>query len=142
RGVGTGAADRTEVVRCRAVRVVVDVPEVGEHTGVAIHWHGGRVTRHEVVRPVKTYAQLRDHGRLMERLRAWHAAGDTATQIAAKLNAAGFVMPRTRTGFTRGMIRILLIREGLDGGCTKAEELGTHEWRLPALAKALRMGRQ
>jgi DNA invertase Pin-like site-specific DNA recombinase len=142
RAAGTSAADRKEVVRCLVERVVVDVPAVGEHTGVAIHWHGGRVTRHEVVRPVKTYAQLRDHGRLMERLREWHAAGDTATQIAAKLNAAGFVMPRTRTGFTRGMVRILLIREGLDGGRTKAEELDPHEWRLPALAKKLRMDRK
>src|SRR5947207_1407486 len=88
------------------------------------------------------HAQLRDRDRLMERLREWHAAGDTATQIAAKLNAAGFVMPRTRTGFTRGMVRVLLIREGLDGGRTKAEELGPHEWRLPALAKELRMNRQ
>jgi hypothetical protein len=96
----TSAADRKEIVRCLVERVVVDVPQASEHVGMTIHWQGGRMTHHEIVRPVKTYAQLQDHDRLMAHLREWHDEGDTASQIAAKLNAAGFVMPRTRTGFT------------------------------------------
>jgi hypothetical protein len=37
---------------------------------------------------------------------------------------------------------MLLRRQGLDGGRTKAEELGVHEWRLPKLAKKLRIDRK
>src|SRR5262249_34542606 len=106
---------------------------------VTIHWHGGSQSRHEVVRPVQTYAQLETRDRLLERLRQGHAEGFTATQIAAQLNDAGFCMPRSRRGLTRGMVCMLLRRLGLANGRTKAEELGPHEWRMQTLAKKLRI---
>ena len=37
---------------------------------MTIHWAGGATSRHEVIRPVARYEQLRDYGRLVARVAA------------------------------------------------------------------------
>ncbi len=54
----TTAADRQEIIRHLVERVVVEVQGESEHVEVAIHWSGGFVSQHELIRPVASYEQL------------------------------------------------------------------------------------
>ena len=60
---------------------------------VTIHWQGGFTSQHEVVRPVRSYEQLRDGDRLVERIVELRRDGNTAATIAATLNAEGSPRP-------------------------------------------------
>lgn len=68
---GTTAADRKEIVRLLVERVVVHVQNYSEYVDAMIHWRGGFTSRHEVVRPVRVYKQLRDHDRILDRITRW-----------------------------------------------------------------------
>ena len=61
---------------------------------VAIHWRGGFVSQHEVVRPVKSYEKLRDFDKLMDRIVVLRGEGRTSAQIAECLNREGFSPPK------------------------------------------------
>ena len=63
-------------------KVVVHVKNDSEYVDVTIHWQGGFTSQHEVVRPVKSYEQLRDFDKLMDRIVALRHEGHTAAQIA------------------------------------------------------------
>lgn len=81
----TSAADRKEIVRGLIDRVVVTTQGPTEHIDVTIHWQGGFVSQHAVVRRVLSYDQLRDFQAILEQVRAGHAAGLLSAQIAAQL---------------------------------------------------------
>jgi len=55
---GTTAADRQTIIRHLVDRVVVDVQGESEHVDVAIHWSGGFVSQHSLIRPIASYEQL------------------------------------------------------------------------------------
>jgi hypothetical protein len=137
----TTAADRKEVIRCLIERVVVNIQQASEYVGVTIHWQGGCVSRHEVVRTVQTYAQLRDGARLQERILELRREGYSAARIAAQLNAEGFHAPKRPVRFSAEMVRQLLSRQGLANEKTGPAPLAVHEWWLADLARALRMRR-
>jgi DNA invertase Pin-like site-specific DNA recombinase len=136
----TTNADRKETMRCLVERVVVQVRCDSEFVGVTIHWAGGYESQHEIVRPVGTYAQLRDFERLMDRIEELRVAGHSAAEIAAKLNNEGFYPPKRSGAFTTPVIYQLLKRRGLMGNERSHDELlGQHEWWLTDLARELRM---
>jgi DNA invertase Pin-like site-specific DNA recombinase len=140
RAAETTNADRKEIIRCLVQRVVAQVRCDSELVGVTIHWAGGYESRHEVVRPVATYAQLRDFERLMGRVAELRAAGHVAPEIAARLNAEGFCPPKRRGAFTTPVVRQLLKRRGLIGNERSHDDLlGRHEWWLTDLARELGM---
>lgn len=135
---GTTNADRQEVIRCLVDRVIVHVERDSEHVNATIQWSGGYVSHHEVVRPVATYAQLRDGDRLMERVVELRRDGGTAATIAATLNVEGFSPPKRRGPFTKPVVWQLLVRRGLIGNeRTHGDPLGPDEWWLVDLACAL-----
>lgn len=137
---GTAYQDRKEIIRHLVERVVVHVKNDSEHVDVTIHWQGGFVSRHEIVRPVATYAQLRDGDRLRERVVELRRAGGTAATIAEALNAEGFSPPKCRGPFTKPIVWQLLVRRGLVGNeRTHGEPLGPHEWWLVDLACKLQV---
>jgi DNA invertase Pin-like site-specific DNA recombinase len=136
---GTTASDRKEVIRLLVERVVVHVKKDSEYVDATIHWRGGFTSRHEVVRPVRVYEQLRDRDRLVSRIAECRRAGRSAPQIAADLNREGFRTPRGRGVYTPELVRRLLTRFGLTGERARAEQLGPNEWWLPDLADELRV---
>jgi hypothetical protein len=87
--------ERTEIVRCLLERVEVRIQERSEQVDVTLHWCGGFTSQHAVVRPVAHYTQLRDYDRLLESISQWRRRGDTAGQIAQRLNEQGFHSPRS-----------------------------------------------
>jgi DNA invertase Pin-like site-specific DNA recombinase len=72
---GTTDRDRKEVIRHLVEEVVVHVESDGEYVDITINWQGGFISRHEVVRPVKSYEQLRDFAALMDRVAALRRGG-------------------------------------------------------------------
>src|SRR5438270_160058 len=60
----TTAQDRQRVARLLVERVVVAVQGQTDQVDVALHWVGGSVTEHRLVRTVGRYQQLADYPRL------------------------------------------------------------------------------
>ena len=137
----TTAADRKVVVRSLVERVVVDLQGATERVEVAIHWKGGSVSRHEVVRSVARFEQLGDFARLKARVLELRGQGQTAKEIAGRLNAEGFRPPRRGKRFTAATVRQFLSRFGLvpPRARKQEEQLAADKWWLADLARELRM---
>lgn len=136
----TTNADRKEMIRCLVERVVVHVRCDSEFVDVTIHWAGGYESQHEIIRPVGTYAQLRDFDQLMNRIVELREAGCKAPAIAETLDEEGFYPPKGRGRFTKPIIYQLLKRRGLIGDERAHDELlDQGEWWLTDLARELKM---
>ena len=109
----TSAADRREIIRQLVDKVVVHAQGKTEVVDVTIHWIGGYRSQHEIRRSVARYADLRDHDRLIARLKDLRDAGHTAEEIAQQLNAEGFHSPQRGHAFNAGTVRSMLSRQGL-----------------------------
>jgi hypothetical protein len=131
---GTTNKDRKEIIRHLVEKVVVHVKNDSEYVDVTIHWQGGFTSQHEVIRPVKSYEQLRDFDKLMDRIAALRHGEHTAAQIADCLNREGFVPPKRCGAFFPELVRQLLKRRGLANERAYVDQLGPHEWWLPKLA--------
>jgi DNA invertase Pin-like site-specific DNA recombinase len=129
--------DRKEIVRHLVEKVVVHVKSDSEYVDVTIHWQGGFVSQHEVVRPVKSYEKLRDFDKLMDRVVALRQEGHTAAQIAVCLNREGFSPPKRCGEFFPELVHQLLKRRGLANEKTYIDQLGPHECWLPKLAEQI-----
>lgn len=137
---GTTNADRKEIIRCLVNSVVVPVKCDSEFVDVTIHWAGGFESCHQIIRPVATYAQLRDFELLMSRVVELRASGQAATEIADQLNAEGFYPPKRRGEFTAPVVYQLLKRRLLIGRERSHDELiRQNEWWLTDLARELQM---
>jgi len=134
---GTTYQDRKEIIRHLVEKVVVHVENNSEYVDVTIHWQGGFTSHHEVVRPVRSYDQLRDLDKLMDRMATLLGESQGVAQIADTLNREGFIPPKRRGEFSPDLVRQLLSRRGLSNGKTYAKQLGPHEWWLSKLAEAI-----
>lgn len=133
----TTAAERQQIVRQLVERVVLTAPCDSEVADVAVHWAGGYVSRHELLRPVARYEQLRDYQPLARRIGELRELGRTSAQIAAQLNAEGWHPPKRRATFNAGMVRQVLSRRGEASTRPVAHVLGPNEWWLNDLARTL-----
>ncbi len=68
---GTTNRDRKEIIRHLVDKVVVHVEQNSEYVDITIHWQGGHTSEHQVVRPVRSYEQLRDFDKLVDRIAAF-----------------------------------------------------------------------
>jgi hypothetical protein len=135
----TAAADRKAIVRCLIDRVVIGVQGDTEYVDVTIHWSGGFVSRHQVLRPISKYGQLRDFDLLMKRIRELQEAGHSNANIATQLNREGFHPPRNARTYSKELIHQLVSRLGIPGESPQTIELGPNEWWESSLALRLRM---
>lgn len=134
----TTCAERQQIVRCLVERVVVTPQAHDETVDVAIDFAGGFVSHHELQRPVARYEQLHDYQKLLDRIGALADQKQTATQIAALLNAEGWRPPKRRTTFNQSMVQHLLWRCGRRGPRPRAmsnDLLGKDEWWFIDLAR-------
>lgn len=138
---GTTNVDRQAVARCPVDRVVVHVKQQSEYVDAAIHWAGGYVSHHEIVRPVRTYEQLSGINQLMDRLVELRKGGHTAARIAETLNAEGFLPPMREGVFSKELVRQLMARRGLGDERKEVDILGPSKWWLKDLAAALNTSR-
>ena len=139
----TTVQDRVRIARLLLDQVEVTVDKASERVAVRLHWVGGVTHDHILNRPVKCYAQMTDYPKLAAKLQALHKHHFNATEIADRLNAAGFRPPKRTTRFTGSMVRGLLERLGLPGRERLGSQvgLGPDEWRPGALARHLVISR-
>lgn len=136
----TTAADHKEISRHLIDKVVVTAQGATEHIDVSIHWKGGFVSQHAIVRRVQKYEQLRDFDAIMETIRAGHAAGLVASQIAERLQQAGYPTIDPAQPWNNTIVCQLLARSHLKPGRAETVELAADEWMLSDLLRELEMG--
>ena len=135
-------ADRQTIVRHLVERVVVEVQQGTELVDVAIHWAGGYISRHEVIRSVGRYGQLQRFDQMKSFIADLWQSGHATPAIAVRLNRAGFHTPKRQAKFTRHMVRKLLDKWGLTQAMrpqisAEMAKLGSNEWWLVDLARDL-----
>jgi len=114
-----------------------------EYVDLTIVWAGGGTSQHELVRPMRSFEQLRDHERLLERIVELRRSGLTARRIAERLNAEGWNSCGGRGRFTKDVVICLWRRFGLTGIRPRsrgaATVLGPREWWASDLARHMGM---
>jgi DNA invertase Pin-like site-specific DNA recombinase len=131
---GTTAADRQTIIRHLVDRVIVDVQGESERVDITVHWSGGFVSQHEVIRPVASYEQLSKYKELMVRVEELRRDCHSSQSIAVQLNSEGFHPPGC-TSFNATTVRRLLSRTGSDS----SRDCQPPRWRLRELAEKLEM---
>jgi hypothetical protein len=134
---GTTNRDRQAIIRCLVDHVVVHVQRDSESGPRTSPGAGGSLSQHEVIRPVRTYAQLRDVETLMRRIRAWRTEGATTVPMATGLNRDGVVPPQRDRPFSTALVGPRLDRQGLGDERRVPAMLGPDEWWLSALARTV-----
>lgn len=133
----TTTAERQTLTRHLIEQVTLTALPDREVADVQIRWAGGFVSRHELVRPVARYEQMRDYPALSARIMELRQAKRTSRQIAIALNAEGWRPPKRRDTFTAAMVRDILYRRGLAVTRPSAEVLEKDEWWFNDLARQL-----
>jgi len=139
----TTAADRQRLVRLLIERIEVQVQGETDQVEVAIHWAGGGVSQHRLVRAVQRYDQLADYPRLRARIEELRSQNKSMTEVAQCLNQEGFHPPKRAKCFTSSMVGGFLAKGGLSGprprALAAAGMLQKGEWLLSDLARELGM---
>ena len=138
----TTVAERKEIIRQVAERVVVDAEGVSERVRVRVTWAGGAQTVGELIRPVARLTQLSYYPQLCARVRTLAGEGLTAEAIATRLNAEGYRPPKRREQFGRQGVQELLRDLGVRAPRAQPQPragLGADEWWVAELAQALGM---
>ncbi len=133
--------DRKALLRRALEGVALTVQGETELVAAAIDWRWGERQPLVLRRPVARWEQMSTWPLLQARLQDWRAAGQTAREIAARLNGEGWQTPRLKGEITPEMVRSLLSRHRITpvrrGVADDPEALGRDEWWLPELARAL-----
>jgi hypothetical protein len=139
----TRPEDRKAILRHLIERAIVAVRGNSEYVDRTIVWAGGGTSRHELVRPVRNFDELRDHERLLERIAERRRSGLAARRIAERLNAEDWNSCGGRGRFTKDVVIGLLRRFGRAGIRPRSREsaavLGPREWWASELARHLGM---
>jgi DNA invertase Pin-like site-specific DNA recombinase len=139
----TTSADRQRLVRFLIERIELVVRDATDQVEVTIHWTGGFVSRHSLVRAVQRYDQLANYAGLRARIEELRAQGQTMTQVAHCLNHEGFHPPKRARCFTMSMVAGFLAKGGRSGPRPRALSaqgmLRRGEWLLTDLARKLEM---
>lgn len=138
----TTVVDRQMIIRQLVEQIVLLIQGQSERVEVEITWAGGHKTKTQVIRPVARLSQLSYFPELVERVRTLRAQGQSARQIALRLNAEGWRPAKRRLTFTGAMVQELWSR---DGGTRREKPRETSsgwpkdQWLLSELAAELDM---
>jgi Recombinase zinc beta ribbon domain/Recombinase len=139
----TTPADRQRLVRFLIERIELRVHGTTDQVEITIHWMGGFVSRHSLVRAVQSYEQLANYAQLRARIDELRGQGRTAAAVAECLNREGFHPPKRARCFTKEMIAGFLAKGGRSGPRPRALSapgmLRRGEWLLTDLARELGM---
>lgn len=133
--------DRQAIVRILLKQAIARVENQTERVAVTLCWMGDIYTRHEILRPVRRYEQMKDYAALLERVVKLHDKGLTVSEIADRLNAEGWHPPKRCPIFKRAMVADLLSRKRPIGRRPKSTDglLRKNEWWLDDFARAVNM---
>jgi hypothetical protein len=120
----TSVLDKRHVVRLLVQQVVVWAPASSQTVKVQLHWTGGTMTEHQVIRPVAAWKQVEDLPALLDQLRQWQIRGWTSSRMADALNARGHRTPHGKA-FTATTVRQLLSRTVRARKSSRSKRKGT-----------------
>jgi len=138
----TRSQDRKEILRQVIDRVEVEVKGESERVRLCIRWAGGTEATYNAYRPVGRYEQLSYWPELKERVRELFSETRDTGELAERLNAEGWRLPKRKSLFVRQSVLRLLDRLGLRLRPSKPqshEGLAEHDWTRRNLAKELDM---
>ena len=119
-------------------RVEVTVQGTTEQVDVSIHWSGGFVSRHEVLRPVNRYEQTADYERLISRINELCKEKKSYSEIAEHLNKEGFQPAKQARAYNKTIVRRLVKKIHPDSPAarknTTQARLEENEWIVRTLA--------
>jgi DNA invertase Pin-like site-specific DNA recombinase len=145
RAATTANSDRQRIVRLLIDRVVVTVQGMSERVEVSLHWSGGFISRHELVRPVRYYKQTADYERLKSRIEELQGQGKSYAEIADILNHEGFQPVKQTKKFDKSIVGRLFnnLRQERPASRKMACSipLRNNEWYVNNLADTLNMPR-
>jgi DNA invertase Pin-like site-specific DNA recombinase len=141
----TTNCDRQRIVRLMIERVVVIVEGTSEQVEASLHWSGGFVSTHDLVRPIRRYEQSADYERLKSRVLELQKGGKSYAEIADYLNAEGFRPTKQAKRFDKSIVGRLFnsIRQHRPDSSRNVRpiSLQENEWYVTSLAEALGMPR-
>jgi hypothetical protein len=133
KAASTSNADRQCVIRHLVDRLVVEVQGESEVVDCTIHWKGGYESQHELIRPVRSYKQMRDYDRMNALITELRQQRWKMKDIAKQLNKEGW--RTTRLGrHTPYSVRQFIFRFEQDNQRTP---LAADEWWMHDLAREL-----
>jgi DNA invertase Pin-like site-specific DNA recombinase len=135
----TTSTERKQIIRHLIEKVTLVASPQQEIADVRIHWAGGLVSHHQLIRPVARYEQLRDYDRLSQRISELRQSEHNSAQIATLLNAEGWRPPKRRATFNAGMVRAIFYRRNRATARPVAYHLKPGEWWFGDLAHALQL---
>jgi hypothetical protein len=141
RAPATTPSDRQRIVRLLIERVVIAVQGTTERVDVCVHWSGGFISRHELLRSVRHYAQTADYERLMARIAELVELGTSYCKIAEHLNQEGFRPAKQAMKFNKEIVgrlaKKLRRNRPAIAKTTGQVQLEENEWCVNDLAKRL-----
>lgn len=141
----TTAADRQRIVRLLLQRVVVDIQGSSDLVDVSLHWSGGFVSQHEMVRPVSRYDQKADYEQLLARIVQLREQGLSYAKIAEQLNRDGFRPVKQAAKFHSDIVSAIVRKHEKHVPGAKAKTARRHlrkdEWFVIDLATELNLSK-
>ena len=141
RAPATTPSDRQRIVRLLIERVVIAVQGTTERVDVCVHWSGGFISRHELLRSVRHYEQTADYKRLMARIDELVESGMCYSTIAEHLNQEGFRPAKQAMEFNKEIVgrlaKKLRRNRPAIAKTTNQVQLEENEWCVNDLAKRL-----
>jgi hypothetical protein len=92
----TTMAERKQLMRLVIKDVILDAKRLTGEVWMQVNWQTGATSEHHFPRNVVTYSEYSRLEALQRRLKELHEANQTDEEIAATLNAEGFVTARGR----------------------------------------------
>jgi DNA invertase Pin-like site-specific DNA recombinase len=139
----TSGSDRQRIVRLLIERMVVHVHDSSEHVDAELHWSGGFVSQHELLRPVYGYHQLADYERLLDRVEQLRRQNLAFDKIAEHLNRENFrplqSAGKFRGDIVRGIFRNLVQQRPGAQELEPHDRLEKNEWFTLSLAAQLQI---
>jgi DNA invertase Pin-like site-specific DNA recombinase len=133
KAASTSNADRQRVIRHLVDHLVVEVQGESEVVDCTIHWKGGYESQHELIRPVRSYKQMRDYDRMHALITELRKKRWKMEDIAEQLNKEGW--RTTRLGrHTPYSVRQFIFRFEQDN---QRPPLATDEWWMHDLAREI-----
>ena len=108
----TTPADRKAVLRLLLEQIEVTLTPGSTWVELGLRWAGGHTSQTRLRRPVGKLCLLENHQALLAEIHGLRRNGYTATQIAQKLNEAGWTTPTQKSGFNERLVRMMLHRHG------------------------------
>lgn len=143
RSEATSPSDRQRIVRLLVDRVTIDIQGRTDRVDVVIHWAGGFVSQHEIVRPVLRYQQMASYEDAARRIEELRGQGLVFAKIAERLNDEGFLPIRQAEAFHKDIVRRLFHKlcdaRPAARRISQAAQLQQHEWFALDLAAHMEM---